>query len=1238
MRKFYTGIVNHRKMMIVLFLIGFCISLVCSQMVSVNYDITDYLPENTKSTVSLDTMSEEFEGGIPNARVMIRNVTIPEALEYKEELKTVEGVTAVTWLDDATDITVPFSTLDEDVVETYYKDNTALFTVTIEEDYRLSATEEIRAIIGEENAMTGSAISTATATINTVSEVLKITVIAVIFVLLILILTTTSWVEPFIVLIGLGVAIMLNNGSNLIFGEISFVTNAAGSVLQLAVSLDYSVFLLHRFEECRAENTDAKDAMIDALCKSTSSILSSGLTTVIGFLALVLMQFRLGADLGLALAKGVAISLITVFIFMPSLILCTYKWLDKTKHKSFMPSFRGFGKVVQKITIPMACIFAILIIPTYLASNANSYWYGSSEIFGEDIQYGKDTAAIEEVFGKSDTYVLMVPKGDTATETALSEELHTLPEITSIISYVDMAGAEVPYAYLDEDTLSQLQGDRYSRMVITVDVPYEGEETFTLVENIRSIAEKYYPDNTFLAGEGVSTYDLKETVTADMIKVNLLAIGAVFVVLLLTLKSISLPFILVLSIETAIWLNLSIPYFMDKPIFYLAYLIISSVQLGATVDYAILMTDRYKENTPKEEVVYINLNADGSVKEINVVNIFDLDADGRIVDYGKYESLRNMTTTDAIDYTGDTVTIDAGAGKLYYEGKLDSNVMPWKIAIHYYMDDKEYTAEEIAGKSGDLEITMKITENTGYTGNFFEGYALQASVTLDTKKCSNIQADGATVANVGSDKLLTYTILPNKGADIEITADVTDFEMSAIAINGVKLNLAFEIDDSEIQSKIDEIIGAVNDLDDGADELKDGASDLYDGTTLLCEKVGDLYSGVGVLNGGASDLSDGLSSIVSKNEELLNGAYTAFKGLCTAAETSLNAELTANGLQTVTLTPETYAAVLTGLLETMNADSVYNTAYNQALAEVTTQVEAQADVLYAGYIDSNADAIYLSYIQSQADTLYAQVAAQAVLEQLIADGRSKEEAAAYLQTEEGQVLITQAVSAMTDEQKQQMIAIAVGSLTDEQKAQIKAGAVASLTEEQKAQIRNGYIDQTMKSEEVTGQITAAVAAAGTSAAKVAELKGQLDNYSVFYDGLKSYTSAVSGAANGANTLKINMNTLYTNVGTLQSSVGELNDGAKTLFDGTVELKDGTEEFVEQTDGMDTEVSDEIESMISDVSGSEVEITSFVSEKNTNVEAVQFVIQTEAVEITEEADTEPEEEESLSFLEKLLNLF
>ena len=359
------------------------------------------------------------------------------------------------------------------------------------------------------------------------------------------------------------------------------------------------VFLLHRFTECRKEydNTKAgaKQAMIQALTMSTPSILSSGLTTVIGFLALCLMRFQIGPDLGRALAKGIAISLITVFVFMPVFILSTYKWIDKTEHRPLLPSFHKFGKLVQKICIPMVIIFLIVLVPAYLASNSNSFYYGASKIFGTNTQLGLDTEKIEEIFGKSDTYVLLLPDEDKSLQKTVSDELHDIPAVSSIISYVDSVGMEIPENYLDSNTYSKLCSENYTRMVISVDAEYEGDATFELVENVRNIAEKYYPGEWYLAGEGVSTYDLMDTITADMVKVNLVAIGAVFLVLLLTLKSAVLPIILVLSIETAIWINLSIPYFTDSTIFYIAYLIISSIQLGATVDYAILFTDRYKE-------------------------------------------------------------------------------------------------------------------------------------------------------------------------------------------------------------------------------------------------------------------------------------------------------------------------------------------------------------------------------------------------------------------------------------------------------------------------------------------------------------------------------------------------------------------------------------------------------------------------------------------------------------------
>ncbi|MGN0153394.1 MAG: RND family transporter [Lachnospiraceae bacterium] len=594
--KFFRGVVKHRKKITAFFLICAVICIFLQSRVSVNYDMNDYLPEDTASTVSLDKMEEEFGSGIPNARVMIKDVTVAEALKKKEAIEQIDGVSEVTWLDDVVDITIPLEMVDEDIVDDYYKDNTALYSVTVEEEKTVEAVDAIRELIGDDNAMSGTAVDTAVATTSTTVEIGKIVCVAVPFVFLILLLTTTSWFEPVVLLLSIGIAVVINAGTNLIFGEISFVTNAAGNILQLAVSLDYSVFLLHRLKEEMESTDNLEEAMVQALCKSVSSILSSGLTTVIGFLALTLMRFGIGPDLGLALAKGIALSLIVVFVLTPGFLIYSYPLIKKTEHRNFMPSFHLFGKVVKKCMIPISILFAIIMVPSYLASVNNSYYYGSSHIFGKDTQLGKDTERIEEVFGKSNSYVLMVPKGDFPKEKELSDALKDIPQVSSIISYVDQAGVEIPTEYVEEDVLSKLISDNYSRMVITVETDYEGEEAFSVVEQMRDTAQEYYPDLYYLAGATVSTYDLMDTVTADMLKVNFVAIAAVFVVLLLSMKSISLPVILVLTIETAIWFNLSVPYYLDKPIFYIAYLIISSIQLGATVDYAILMTDRYLEH------------------------------------------------------------------------------------------------------------------------------------------------------------------------------------------------------------------------------------------------------------------------------------------------------------------------------------------------------------------------------------------------------------------------------------------------------------------------------------------------------------------------------------------------------------------------------------------------------------------------------------------------------------------
>lgn len=596
MEKVYRWIVDHQKSILIVFLVSSLISLFFVPQVQVNYDMNDYLPADSPSTVALSLMEEEFEGGVPNARIMIEDLSVLEALAYKENIQAIDGVIDVLWLDDAVNITEPLEIQDQATVESYYQEENALYTVTIDEEKGIEAVDALTEMVGEDGYLEGTAVNTAIAAESTVDEISKIVLVTIPIVLVILLITTNSWFEPIVLLLTIGVSILLNAGSNIIFGTVSFVTNGAGNILLLAVSLDYSVFLLHRFEDNRNLGLEPKEAMVQALKQSTGSIMASGLTTGISFAALILMRFKIGSDLGLALAKGIILSLLTVFILLPVFVLKTYKLLEKTRHKPLLPEFRKFGKVVSRGMIPLALVFSIAIMPSFLAQTKNSYYYGSEHIFGPETQLGQDGAQIDEQFGQSNTMVLMVPTGDRPKEMELSKELQAIPEVTDVISFVDTVGAEIPAAYLDDSLLSQLESEKYSRMVLTVQAEYEGEKAFDIVEEIREIADNYYPDEASLAGESASTYDLMDTITEDNLRVNIISVGAVFVVLTLTFKSLIIPFILVLSIETAVWINLSIPYFNDTTLFYFSYLIVGAIHLGATVDYAILLTSRYLEN------------------------------------------------------------------------------------------------------------------------------------------------------------------------------------------------------------------------------------------------------------------------------------------------------------------------------------------------------------------------------------------------------------------------------------------------------------------------------------------------------------------------------------------------------------------------------------------------------------------------------------------------------------------
>lgn len=588
-------IIKHKKPIVIVFITIAIISTVLQFAVSVNYNMADYLPEDAPSTEALDIMEQEFDGSVPNAKVMIHDVTIQEALVYKEKLASIEGITDVTWLDDAIDIKTPIEMADEDTVEAYYKDNNALFSFSVRAGDEVKITDAIYDLIGEENAMAGEALDTANQQKMAFTETMYAAALLIPIIIIILILSTNSWIEPVFFLTAIGVSVIINLGTNIFIGEISFVTQSVAPILQLAVSLDYAIFLLHSFSSFRQKVAEPEEAMQLAIRESFPAIMASASTTFFGFIALSFMNFEIGSDLGLNLVKGIALSFISVMVFLPALTLMFYKWMDKTKHKPFVPSFKNIGKRVVKLKVPTLLLVLLLIVPAYIAQGQTNFIYGIGEQ-SESTRAGSDIVKMEEVFGKNTQMVLLVPKDDIAKQEAFVQELENMDYVTSVLSYVNTVGAGIPPEYLDESVTEQFLSDHYSRIILQTNTDKEGNLTFSFIENVQQIAEGYYGDDVHYLGESVTLYDMKNVVQKDNTFVNLLTVITIAIVLFITFKSFSYPVVLLLTIQSAVWINLSVPYFTNSSLVFVGYLIVSTVQLAATVDYAILLTEAYKEH------------------------------------------------------------------------------------------------------------------------------------------------------------------------------------------------------------------------------------------------------------------------------------------------------------------------------------------------------------------------------------------------------------------------------------------------------------------------------------------------------------------------------------------------------------------------------------------------------------------------------------------------------------------
>ena len=660
MTKVARFIVDKRKAFYLVFIAAFVFCAASINKVQVNNDITSYLPAQTETRRGLTIMDEEFVT-LGSANVMVSNVTYQTALDLSQKLERIEGVSEVVF----------------DSTEEHYKNSSALFTISFDGEETDPATVE--AMNEVLSALDGYDVYSSTQIGRDVSaslqkEMTVILAIAAVVIVVVLLFTSKSYMEVPVYLIVFVAAAVLNMGTNFIFGTISFITKSIAVVLQLALAIDYAIIFCHRYMEERDNGLDPREADIAALSKAIVEISSSSLTTISGLIALMLMQLRIGFDMGIVLSKGIVCSMLCVFLLMPGLLMLFSGPIDRTRHRNLVPKINFWGKAIVRLRYILPPVFLVVVVAGAVLSSHCDYVFDANDTdFDNKPDWRIADEKVAETFGQKNTIAVLVPRGDYNKEKYILERVAQLPQVTQATGlanievedgrmltdemtprqFSELAGVDIELADLlyqayglsveeygaifqDPDDyavplidvfeflleqkdkgvvsltgeqadkvddlqeqldvgLEQLRGEHWSRLVFIADVPTEGDETYALLDEIRAIAQEYYGDDVILVGNSTNAFDLASSFSGDNMKISILTALFVMVILLFTFKSAGLPILLVLTIQGSIWINFSVPVLTGTNLFFLSYLVVSSIQMGATIDYAIVITNRYME-------------------------------------------------------------------------------------------------------------------------------------------------------------------------------------------------------------------------------------------------------------------------------------------------------------------------------------------------------------------------------------------------------------------------------------------------------------------------------------------------------------------------------------------------------------------------------------------------------------------------------------------------------------------
>ena len=595
----------------------------------VNYDILTYLPKEIETMQGQDILLDQFGTG-SFVLYVVEGMEEKDVANLKSQIEKVDHVADVVWYDSVMDLSVPMEMLPTEVYDAFNSDDSTMMFIVFDEgtsaDATMDAIENIRKISNKQCFMSGmSAIVTDTKNMAKAETPIYVG-IAVLLAVIVLSLTMDSYLIPVFFLLSIGMAIVYNMGTNVFKGEISFITQSLSAVLQLGVTLDYSIFLWHSYQEELDKNDNKMDAMANAISATFQSVIGSSITTVAGFVALCFMSFTLGLDLGVVMAKGVIFGVIGCVTILPSMILIFDNLIEKTKHKPLMPEFNRIPKFVARHYGIFFAIFLVLLFPAIYGNNHTSVYYDLTQTLPDKLESVQGANKVDEEFEMNSAYMLLVDKNlDSASMNQMIKELKNTDGILSVLSTDSLIGPAFPRSFIPDDLLSDLESDQWKLVLLTTDYKIASDEINNQIETVNTIVKSYDP-KAMVVGEAPCTKDLINITNHDFQVVNTVSIGLVFLIIAFVLKSVSLPFILVAVIEFAIFVNMGLPFYTHTTIPFISSVVIGTIQLGATVDYAILMTTRYlserKAGHDKKEATLIALSTSMKSVVVSALSFF----------------------------------------------------------------------------------------------------------------------------------------------------------------------------------------------------------------------------------------------------------------------------------------------------------------------------------------------------------------------------------------------------------------------------------------------------------------------------------------------------------------------------------------------------------------------------------------------------------------------------------------